>query len=490
MGETTTWYYELVNGGGCDPDDPTCYGSDELIIPLTYTPNSDGTYTITCNPTFSCGHGSTDGGFTLTAYACSAPEQTVTLITSPTTTTWGAGSGNRAIGEMSWKVGPLSEETTFSVTITLSHFGTKSASNTITLPASSSPPLTETTETATINLEIGVIPTIKILPTSECIVENEITFTADVLNNPTTITWDCGDGTTEIGQTVTHVYHYGVPYEVTITATASNDYGSSSDSVTINVLSPTWGLYSPPLSQYLFFDNIEFGVLRENLTGMSGTTGEVVSVGTPYGIGELYQATQYGKRPVTMRVVCLGKNRAELELRRQKLNRICNPYSGELRLYSCSEQKEVKYLTVRTASGYPKFSRGTAPDEKTWEADLQFTATDPCWYLSSTVSMSEGVINNPGDLPCGATIVLGSEGATNQTTGQSIKPAVDPTTNADYNLTGIVVITDYSSITATDGTQNVLYKLNLDTEFFQIEPGDNQITGALGVTIRPKWGGL
>lgn len=133
MGETTEWFYDLSTSW-CDP---SCTGKDSLSIPLSYVANTDGTFTIVCNANFRCDNGE---AYTLQSMTCTAPGNTVTAATH-------TGSGNLGA---SWTVGPLTAKTTFTVAISLSHFGTKSASNTITLPASGSVPTYTTYYTSTI----------------------------------------------------------------------------------------------------------------------------------------------------------------------------------------------------------------------------------------------------------------------------------------------------------------------------------------------------
>ncbi len=217
MGEITTWTYELASSQ-CDP---ACCDADTLSIPLSYIANTDGTYTIICDAGFNCASGEP---YTLVSRTCIGSGITAT----PTTY---VGRGNLG---MAWVIGPLSHETTVTVAINLSHFGTKSASNTIVVPASGTTQTYTTYYRSTITHSLTATATAKLTSTFQWQESSDGLTWSDV-NGATAITltigtW-IGDEATSTDAADTSAYSAVPAYDRYYRCIAANLAGSTVSNV-------------------------------------------------------------------------------------------------------------------------------------------------------------------------------------------------------------------------------------------------------------------
>lgn len=348
------------------------------------------------------------------------------------------------------------------------------------------------TNSAAVTVEIGNPPTLTVISPKHggmARIYREVTFSA-LTNDGSPINWDFGDSVTAEGATVTHTYDAGVSGDVIVTVSSTNDYGTTTTTLTLHIIVTTWA-WESALGKKILFDDERFVLLRAGIDGMSGSTIDIVSSTAPQTVGELYQTVTYGRRTITFDILALGQNRAELEMRRTEILAAMSGYQGHGRLIWHRENGTVLYLNCILANGYPRFTDGTTPNAKQWPAEISLVAVDPCWYANDTITLTgDGTIVNPGDMPCPAVIILGKNGVTNTTSGEAITPATSAE-GESYDLTGIIINTATGSKGAKDsGDNNVLYKIAISSKFVQIEPGENVISGAQSITIRPRWGGI
>ena len=341
------------------------------------------------------------------------------------------------------------------------------------------------TNTTTISYEVGDAPVITITapaPNTSIVAVKPVTFSASV-TGADSATWDFGDDTdTATGLTVTHTYAYSVGDSVTVTATATNPYGSVSTTITLSVRHAQFR-WESALGQVLLFID-DYCVLWSGVDGLSGVPATGIVTSNADIIGELFQRTTFGSRTFTLDVMVYGSDVVTLEANRETLISVLMPYYGLGKLYYRRFDGTEWYLNCMVQSGYPRFQNGPYPTG--WPCEIGFVAFDPCWYSVDEVTLTgDGTLTNPGDLPCGGIIILGSGGATNKTTNESIVPT------ESYDLTGIIVSTVDGNKYAHDSEgNNVLYKIGVDSVFISFAPGQNVISGAQSVTIRPRRGGI
>lgn len=341
------------------------------------------------------------------------------------------------------------------------------------------------TNTTTVSYEVGDAPVITITapaPNTSIVAGKPVIFSASV-TGADSATWDFGDDTdTTTGLTVTHTYAYNVGDSVTVTATATNTYGSVSTTITLSVRHAQFR-WESALGQVLLFID-DYCVLWSGVDGLSGVPATGIATSNADIIGELFQRTTFGSRTFTLDVMVYGSDVVTLEANRETLISVLMPYYGLGKLYYRRFDGTEWYLNCMVQSGYPRFQNGPYPTG--WPCEIGFVAFDPCWYSVDEVTLTgDGTLTNPGDLPCGGIIVLGSGGATNETTNESIVPT------ESYDLTGIIVSTVDGNKYAQDSEgNNVLYKIGVDSVFISFAPGQNVISGAQSVTIRPRRGGI
>lgn len=341
------------------------------------------------------------------------------------------------------------------------------------------------TNTTTVSYEVGDAPVITITapaPNTAIVAGKPVTFSASV-TGADSATWDFGDDTdTSTGLTVTHTYAYSVGDSVTVTATATNTYGSVSTTITLSVRHAQFRWESALGQELLFID--DYCVLWSGVDGLSGVPATGIATSNADIIGELFQRTTFGNRTFTLDVMVYGSDVVTLEANRETLISVLMPYYGLGKLYYRRFDGTEWYLNCMVQSGYPRFQNGPYPTG--WPCEIGFVAFDPCWYSADEVTLTgDGTLTNPGDLPCGGIIVLGSGGATNATTNESIVPT------ESYDLSGITVSTIDGNKYAQDSEgNNVLYKIGVDSVFISFAPGQNVISGAQSVTIRPRRGGI
>lgn len=341
------------------------------------------------------------------------------------------------------------------------------------------------TNTTTVSYDVGDAPAITITapaPNTSIVAGKPVTFSA-LVTGADSATWDFGDDTdTTTGLTVTHTYAYSVGDSVTVTATATNPYVSVSTTITLSVRHAQFR-WESALGQVLLFID-DYCVLWSGVDGLSGVPATGIATSNADIIGELFQRTTFGSRTFTLDVMVYGSDVVTLEANRETLISVLMPYYGLGKLYYRRFDGTEWYLNCMVQSGYPRFQNGPYPTG--WPCEIGFVAFDPCWYSVDEVTLTgDGTLTNPGDLPCGGIIVLGSGGATNETTNESIVPT------ESYDLNGITVSTVDGNKYAQDSEgNNVLYKIGVDSVFISFAPGQNVISGAQSVTIRPRRGGI
>lgn len=249
---------------------------------------------------------------------------------------------------------------------------------------------------------------------------------------------------------------------------------------------------------HLYFDNQQYGILRDELSGISGLPCEAETISSPGQIGEIFTSIVVKPRTISLHVAVLGHGRAELEERRRRLIRALNPINGLSTFIWNQEDGSRMLIRCRPDSGFPNFEEGTAPDAMIWDAYLDLIADDPCyyaeteivsplrgftggWHLPLQFPMSFGgigtvvSIQNPGDTPSPCTIELRGKLVepviTNLTTGESI--AVRRTIEVGEVLK-VTTAFGNKRVTLIDvfGTEtNAMHYVTISSRFFQIPPG-------------------
>lgn len=277
---------------------------------------------------------------------------------------------------------------------------------------------------------------------------------------------------------------------------------------------------------HLYFDDNQYGILRDDLSGLAGLPCEADTISSPGQIGELFASTIVKPRKISLHVAVLGNGRTELEQRRTRLVRALNPLNG-LATFIWNRMDTTRvFLRCRPDTDSPDFGEGTDPKAKRWDASLDMIADDPCWYADTeTVNPLRGfvggwhlplqfpmnfggvgtvvTINNPGDTPSPCTIELRGKlvdpTITNVTTGESI--VVRKTVEAGEVLK---VSTAFGNkrVTLIDtfGTEtNAMHYVTIPSRFFQIPAGPVKLRytaseegkTAIGyIRYIPRWLGL
>lgn len=277
---------------------------------------------------------------------------------------------------------------------------------------------------------------------------------------------------------------------------------------------------------HLYFDDNQYGILRDELSGIAALSCEADTISSPGQIGEIFASTTVKPRTINLHVSVLGRGRAELEERRSRLVRALNPLNG-LSTFVWNRMDGTRMLLrCRPDSGSPDFGEGTAPDAKKWDAYLDLVADDPCWYADIEIvnplrgfvggwhlplqfPMSFGgvgtivTITNPGDTQSPCTIELRGKLVepviTNVTTGESI--AVRRTINSG-ELLKVCTAFGNKRVTLVDAfgvETNAMHYVTISSRFFQIPPGSVRLRytaseegeDAIGyIRYVPRWLGL
>jgi PKD repeat protein len=116
----------------------------------------------------------------------------------------------------------------------VSHAWSEPGTYTVTLEVSNSAGTSEATVQVTVDERV-VAPIARLVASATTVEENQpVRFTSLSINNPTRLTWDFGDGTTDTGSSVTHTYTRAGRY--TVTLRASNAAGEGVATTTIVVV--------------------------------------------------------------------------------------------------------------------------------------------------------------------------------------------------------------------------------------------------------------
>lgn len=274
---------------------------------------------------------------------------------------------------------------------------------------------------------------------------------------------------------------------------------------------------------HLYFDNISYAVQQEGLQGFSGYPCEADLITSPGQIGAILNSINVGKRYISIPLTILGTNRANLEIKRDRLIRALNPINGLCTWIWNKEDGSKKYLKVIADADSPLFSAGTSADATQWPCIVDFVAPDPCWYSDTEITnVLRGFVGgftlpfvlpltlggvgttlefvNPGDTPSPCQIelrgMLQNPVITNLITGEVI--TVRKTIQDGEILT---IDTTFGSrsvkLTDTDGNEtDALHYCTIGSTFFQIPSGEVSVNytatsegaGALGyLTYTPRW---
>ncbi len=341
------------------------------------------------------------------------------------------------------------------------------------------------TDTVTVSYEVGKAPEIAIvapLDGAGVTAGKEVAFTASVAGHEGSVSWTFGDGGTGTGIAVTHTYAHSYGNTAEVVASATNVYGTTTATIRLQIRHAPFRYISALGEEIPFID--EYCIMWSGIDGMSGITADPICSTNSDIVGELFQKSSFGRRTFTLDCMVYGNDRAEIEANKERLISAMIPYYGIGKLFVRMEDGSEWYINCMIGNGYPRFVNGSYPTS--WPCELGFVAPAPCWYAVDEIDLSgSGPITTSGNLPCGGIIVLGSGGATNETTNESIVPT------GFYDLEGIEVSTVDGNKYARDSDgNNVLYKIGVDSVFISFAPGQNVITGAQSVTIRPRRGGI
>lgn len=276
----------------------------------------------------------------------------------------------------------------------------------------------------------------------------------------------------------------------------------------------------------IIFDNVQYAVLSEGLSGLSGYPVEYATSAPVGHIGEVFGSQTIGKRLLSIPVAILDTDgiRGNLEARRQRLISALNPLYADCRIVWHREDGTTLWCKCRVDDGSPLFREGTLKDSHAWLCDLDMVALDPCWYSAEVIEselrgfvggwhlpfslpMSLGgtgttlSLLNIGDTPTPCTIrlrgYLDHPVITNLTTGESI------TVRKEIKATEMLII-DTSpgtrSVTIrnliTGAESNALSYTTIGSTFFTLPAGQVRVTytataegaGAIGyLSFSPRW---
>lgn len=277
---------------------------------------------------------------------------------------------------------------------------------------------------------------------------------------------------------------------------------------------------------HLYFDDNQYGILRDELSGIAVLPCEADTISSPGQIGTLFASTTVKERKISLHIAILGTGRAELEQLRSRLVRAINPLNG-LSAFIWNRVDGTKViLRCRPDSGSPDFREGTTPDAKRWDTYLDLVADDPCWYADAeTVNPLRGfvggwhlplqfpmdfggvgtivTITNPGDTPSPCTIELRGKLVdpviTNMTTGESIAVRRTVETGEVLKVSTAFGNKRVTLVDAYGMETNAMHYVTIPSRFFQIPAGPVKLRytaseegkNAIGyIRYVPRWLGL
>lgn len=252
------------------------------------------------------------------------------------------------------------------------------------------------------------------------------------------------------------------------------------------------------------FDDENYAILRESITGLSGMPVEYDVSHSPGFIGGSVQSVSVLEREVSLQVAVMGAGREAIEELRARLIAALNPLHGDSKFHWRRANGDDYYLRVRPDSSYPAFTTGTDSSPKHWDCDLTLICHDPCWYSNEEIQRefvkpddgfklpvqfpftlgnrvpTREVINN-GTLPTPMHIEFHGQirapiTLTNTTSGKSMTIRRDIaegetlTINTSQDDIFVTVTND-----ETGETTNALYYCTIGSQFWQLEPGLNVI---------------
>jgi len=289
----------------------------------------------------------------------------------------------------------------------------------------------------------------------------------------------------------------------------------------------TYYLRSSNWDDIIAFDDLSYTITQDNLSGLAGYPVEYDTTSPPGYIGSVVNSTTFLPREINLHVIVWGNGREELEQRRQRLINAVNPVADQqARFVWYQESKAAYYLDVVPAEGSPNFEVGTNNDAHSWECDLTLIAHDPTWHSyeereEHIIGDRKGFklplkfpftlgINSPysypvnvGNIPASVNIVI---------TGAIYQPIVleNKTTNQKITIRKDVLEGETLTIDTSDDNLSVIHKTSagvetnalhycsVGSEFWKLNPGDNEIyyeAASLGAAAkgilyyRPRWTG-
>lgn len=246
-------------------------------------------------------------------------------------------------------------------------------------------------------------------------------------------------------------------------------------------------------------------------TGAVGT--DVQMQKAPFQDGASYIDTLLEPRYLTLEVVILSENQTELYQYRQQLSEIFNPkFKGTIK-YINNNTEKILPVVVEKAPVWGKTRLNVQP------CIISLVAPSPFWLdtFEESYEMAAwiGGLSFPLELPmtfeeAGDQVTISNEGNADtpviiEFNGPATNPRIDNLTTTKYIrvkrdlLEGekLVITTKFGnkSVTkvATDGREsNAFHYIDLNSEFWQLQPGDNQIkysadAGAEQATVLVRW---
>lgn len=235
--------------------------------------------------------------------------------------------------------------------------------------------------------------------------------------------------------------------------------------------------------------------------GIGDVEADVQSQKSPYQDGDTFIDSVLEPRFITVELKITGKTNEELSTNRKKLASVFNPKLGLglLRYVNGNEVKEIMAL----AEAVPAFPDGSTNRGTTFQkALIQLMAPNPYWVNPESVSEPMtayiGLFEFPVEFPTqmgeqGSKQVFTNDGDVStpvqiEFNGPATNPKVSNNTTGEFfklNRTladgeKLIVDTTFGNkrveITDVDGNvTNVLNWMDLDSTFFQLIPGDNEV---------------
>lgn len=248
-------------------------------------------------------------------------------------------------------------------------------------------------------------------------------------------------------------------------------------------------------------DSLNPQYIYQTHSGFGGADSEISSQRGAYQDGEILKSVYLTARRLSIQFYIIADSLRNIQVRRRLISRIFNSRAGLGTLIWTQEDGTEYAISCIADSGSPSFTSDWS--DKWQHVIVDFVAPDPCWYAYPTTEMHLAGLSGGAVFPAEFPIEFATQGATrvvenlggipapirisiagpitnpvleNLTTGQKLELTLDVASGESVEID-----TTYGALycrhIATDGTQtNAMPYLSDDSEFWQIEPGENVIT--------------